>query len=514
MKTIRILAFFALVFTSSCINTHNNATSKALVLHGDPNTIPVVILGAGTGGLTASIYLAQANLNPVIIAGHKLGGALTQSHSVRNWPGVIDAPGAVITENIKNHALANNVIILQEKVIRVDFSQHPFVITTQSLEHPDQQKTIKALSCIIAMGTEPHYLGIPGETGPHGYWGHGVSNCAVCEGPLYKDKNVLIVGGGDAAIAEASYLAGIAKTVTIIVRKDHLRAKDLRAQELVLARPNVTLLLNTELKEIIGDGRRITHAKLYTNKTSKSSCHPELVSGSLQETIPIDGIFLAIGSSPNTVLFKGQLELDTNGFIVRKNIQETSIEGVFAIGDVTDHEFVQAITAAGDGCKAALQTKKYLEKIGYRPSGNNKEMQTHIAQDTIQDVQNNTHEKSRNTKSLIQEIESEHDFNKLVVQEKSPVIIDIFAPLCFSCKQLEPVLEELAHKHHDHAVFVKFNIASKKFNAPVLIKKLGGKDIDAAPTIILVQDGKEETRIIETEDHQKVKTSISNFLKN
>ncbi len=315
---------------------------------------PVIILGGGVAGLTAANYLAQANIPTVLIEGDTPGGALIQSHSVRNWPGVIDLPGATIIESLRKQAEASGVTLITGKATKIDLKKWPFEIEieaeTRSIDHH-----IKALSCIIATGATPNYLGIPGETGLEGYWGRGVTNCAVCDGPLYKDLKVAIVGGGDAAITEASYLSSIAKQVTIFVRGETFRAKDHKKRDEVLALPNVAVAFHTKITEVLGDGNVVLEVKTHHNKTNET------------KTIPMDGVFLAIGSQPNTGLFKNQLGLDDLGHIVLKHEQQASIKGVFAAGDVCDPVFRQAVTSAGQGCKAALQTQKFLDDLGFKP---------------------------------------------------------------------------------------------------------------------------------------------------
>src|SRR5579862_2605443 len=223
-KTIHALNLFLLVFILSFVSScdgheheekkvKNKIDSVALMQKVDAETIPVAIIGGGIAGLTAAVYAANANLPCTVFEGPKPGGALAQSHSVRNWPGIIDAPGAEIVGNIRKQAVETGVTIKQETVVSVDFTTRPFTIKTKNLLKTGKPKIYQALTCIIAMGSEPNYLGIPGETGPKGYWGRGVGNCAVCEGSLYKGKNVAIVGGGDASIVEAGYLSDIAKHV-------------------------------------------------------------------------------------------------------------------------------------------------------------------------------------------------------------------------------------------------------------------------------------------------------------
>lgn len=349
---ISLLAVFIVVVLCSCSSLDITKTTSSSALSLDKDTLPVVVVGGGIAGLTAAVYLMQANIPALVIEGEKVGGALAQSHSVRNWPGVIQAPGMKIVEDLKNQALASGAHILTAKVTKIDVTQRPFVLELESLADGSKQ-IVKTITCILAMGREPSYLGVPGEKGDAGYWGRGVSDCAVCDGRLYKDRDVVVVGGGDAALQEASYLSDIAKTVTLLVRKDSFRAKDVKERDAVISKPQVKVLFNTEVKEIKGDGKKVTGVVIHNNKTN------------IKNTLSTDGVFLAIGARPNTALIKGQVELDAQNYVVLKNYQETSIPGVFAAGDIADAVFAQAVTAADAGARAALQVKRYLTTVGY-----------------------------------------------------------------------------------------------------------------------------------------------------
>lgn len=319
----------------------------------DEPSVPVVILGGGIAGMTAAVYFSQAGIQCMIIEGPTPGGALSLAHSVRNWPGVIEAPGKRISSNLQKQVEASGVQVMKAQAISVDLKQWPRVIEVQDLQDLSLKKTVRALSVVIAMGKEPRVLGVPGEMGPDGYWGKGVSNCAVCEGSLYKNKTVAIVGGGDVAIAEVKYLADIAKKIYLLVRKDELRTKNVATQNAILANSRVEVLFNTEVTHINGDKNCVTSISIYNNKTGA------------RRDISIDGLLLGIGSNPNTTILK-QLALDDKGFVLLKNGQETSIQGIFAAGVIvaSNQDGGQAISAASDGSKAALQTINFLKNLG------------------------------------------------------------------------------------------------------------------------------------------------------
>jgi thioredoxin reductase (NADPH) len=451
----------------------------------DADTVPVVVLGGGVAGLTAAIYLSQANVPVLVIEGPKPGGALSQSQGVRNWPGEYNVPGAQIMQKIKNHALACGVQILQAQVTAVNVRQVPFTFDLEPLAN-GQKTTVKAAACIIAMGTEPNFLNVPGERGAGGYWGRGVSNCAVCDGFFFKNKQVAVVGGGDAAVEEASYLANLAAAVTILVRKNTFRAKDVKARERLVTRPNVKVLFNTSIKEIKGDGKGVTGVLIENSTTGE------------QQTLPVNGVFLAIGSRPNTDLFKGQLELDARGFVVLKHHQAASVAGVFAAGDVADPHFVQAITAAGDGCRAALQVKKYLEEIGFKGSA------------TAEAIPS----QSAGTLHGIIEIESEQQFKTVIAEAKQPVFLDMYATWCLPCKLMMPTVEKLAKEFEGKVVFAKLNVAKKEMDLEKLMPMIQAKSVYSVPTFILVKNGKEIRHIDGSRNHEVLQKMITTLLEN
>lgn len=449
--------------------------------------IPAIILGGGIAGLTAALYMAQANIPCVVIEGSKPGGALAQSHSVRNWPGKTDVPGSQIVSEIREQVIANKVPILTQEVIGVDFSSWPYSIKTKQLI--DGQVIVhKVLSCIIAMGAEPNFLGIPGETGDYGYWGRGVSNCAVCEGSLYKDKTVVVVGGGDAAIVEAGYLANIAKEVHVLIRKDVFRTKDIQARDRALNKSNVKVQFNTQAKEILGDGNKVTQVVVENNKTHE------------RKVLDVDGFFLAIGSQPKTSVFRNQLELEQRGFIALKDHQATSKPGVFAAGDVSDPLFVQAITSAGQGCMAALQAKKFLEDVGFEVAFQiqnepilNAQKEAHVAELVPETREPDQEGEGKNGR--VHEPKDLREFVRLTHREQLPSVIDLYSTWCMPCKRMAPIFDDLAKLYKDRVNFIKINVSTSVPSAGSLVKMLHGNEVRAVPTFLFVRDGREVGRI-------------------
>lgn len=304
--------------------------------------VKVLIIGSGPAGYTAAIYASRANLAPVLYEGMVPGGQLTTTNDVENFPGYPQGiTGTEMMQEFKEQAERFGADCRWGMVTKVDFSVSPKKITI------DDEKEILADTVIIATGATAKYLGLESE---EKYKGSGVSACATCDGFFYRGKEVAVVGGGDTAAEEATYLAGLCKKVYLIVRKDHMRASNIM-QERVEKTENLEVLYEHNTKEIYGDGV-VQGIKLIKRK---GSADESLVD------IKVDGVFMAIGHKPNTEIFQGILDMDSTGYLITKgNTSHTNVAGVFAAGDVHDTRYRQAITAAGAGCKAALDAEKYL----------------------------------------------------------------------------------------------------------------------------------------------------------
>ncbi|HEY3367123.1 MAG TPA: thioredoxin-disulfide reductase [Symbiobacteriaceae bacterium] len=300
----------------------------------------VVILGTGPAGLTAAIYTARANLQPLIIEGNEPGGQLTMTTEVENFPGFPEGiMGPQLMDNMRSQAERFGAEFQSGWVSSVDFSQRPFKITV------DETEVIEAETVIISTGASAKLLGISGE---RENMGRGVSTCATCDGFFYSGKKVLVVGGGDSAMEEGNFLTKFAH-VTIVHRRAELRASKIM-QDRVRANPKVAWALNVNPLEVVMSDKGFQGLKVRDNATGQ------------EQILEADGMFVAIGHSPNTAFLGGQIELDANGYIKTKpDSAETNIAGVFACGDVKDHKYRQAITAAGSGCAAALDCEKFLE---------------------------------------------------------------------------------------------------------------------------------------------------------
>ena len=304
----------------------------------------LIILGSGPAGYSASIYAARAGLNPIIIAGSQEGGQLTTTTDVENWPGDSDGlQGPELMDRMKKHSQQFDVEIINDHINQVDLSSKPFTLEGTNSYTCD--------SLIISTGASAMYLGLPSEKE---FLGKGVSACATCDGFFYKDQEVVVVGGGNTAVEEALYLSRICSKVHLIHRRDELRAEKILQDRLFEQEKNgnVNILWNSQLKEILGDKMGVNGVLIEQNRS--------------EVNIPVMGVFIAIGHKPNTDIFNGQLDMD-HGYIQIKSgtngsATSTSVDGVFAAGDVSDQIYRQAVTSAGFGCMAALDAEKFLSE--------------------------------------------------------------------------------------------------------------------------------------------------------
>ncbi|MFV0282998.1 MAG: thioredoxin-disulfide reductase [Castellaniella sp.] len=310
----------------------------------------LIILGSGPAGYTAAVYAARANLNPVLITGLEQGGQLMTTTEVDNWPAdVAGVQGPDLMQRFMEHAQRFNTEIVFDHIASVDLSQRPFTLTG------DTGETYTCDALILATGASAQYLGLPSE---QTFMGRGVSACATCDGFFYKNQDVVVVGGGNTAVEEALYLSNICRTVTLVHRRDKFRAEPILIDKLMdkVEHGNMRLALFRELDQVLGDDSGVTGVRLRDNRSGET------------ENLAVTGAFIAIGHKPNTAIFEGQITME-NGYIVTRSglkglATMTSVEGVFAAGDVQDHVYRQAITSAGTGCMAALDAQRWLENEG------------------------------------------------------------------------------------------------------------------------------------------------------
>lgn len=302
----------------------------------------VLILGSGPAGCTAAIYAARANLEPILVSGLQAGGQLTITTDVENYPGFAKAvQGPWLMEQMQAQAEHVGTKFLYDTIVEVDFSQRPFRAVG------DSGDIYLGDALILCTGATARWLGIPSE---QTYQGFGVSACATCDGFFFRNKEVAVIGGGNSAVEEAIYLAGIASKVTLVHRRDSLRAEKI-AQDRLLSNPKVSVVWNSVVDEILGGGEpaAVTGVRLKNVESGQTS------------ELTVDGVFVAIGHSPNTEMFKGALDIDAEGYLITKpGTVSTNIPGVFAAGDVQDKIYRQAVTAAGTGCMAALEAERFL----------------------------------------------------------------------------------------------------------------------------------------------------------
>lgn len=307
----------------------------------------VIIIGSGPAGLTAALYNARANLNPVVFEGLQPGGQLTITTEVENFPGFEHGiQGPDLMDVMRKQAQRFGAKPFFKQVTKVDFSKRPFTIEAD-------KETYTADAVIISTGATAKWLGIPSE---EKYMGYGVSACATCDGFFFKNQKIIVIGGGDSAMEEANYLTKFASEVLIVHRREEFRASKIMLER-AEKNPKIKFILNKTVKEILGEeenGRKKVTGALLEDTRDGST-----------EKIDVDGIFLAIGHKPNTELFKGQLEMDETGYLIVKGSSTyTNVDGVFAAGDVADHVYRQAVTAAGMGCRAAIDAERWLAEQG------------------------------------------------------------------------------------------------------------------------------------------------------
>jgi len=403
----------------------------------------VVIIGSGPAGYTAAIYAGRANLKPVVFEGFQAGGLpggqLMTTTEVENFPGFPQGiTGPELMDRMKAQAERWGAELYTEDVIQVDLSQRPFTVRSEERE-------LKANTIIIATGATAKRLGLPSE---HVFWSRGISACAICDGatPIFHGAELAVVGGGDSAAEESIYLTKYGSKVNMLIRGEKMRASK-AMQDRVLSNPKIQVLWNTEPVDIFGNEKHMDGVKVRNTKTNEES------------ELHVKGIFYAIGHNPNTSLFKGQLELDEVGYIVTKpNSPETSIEGVYAAGDVQDHEYRQAITAAGSGCAAAMLAERWLSSSGLIQEFHQKS-----------ETPNNELETQPAEKKTDEQLATEFDLNatrhqggyalrKLFHESDRPLIVKYVSPGCGPCHTLKPILNKVVDEFDGRIHFVEIDI--------------------------------------------------------
>ncbi|WP_013321906.1 thioredoxin-disulfide reductase [Gloeothece verrucosa] len=428
-----------------------------------PHIENLVIIGSGPAGYTAAIYAARANLKPVMFEGFQKGGIpggqLMTTTEVENFPGFPEGiTGPQLMERMKAQAERWGTECHTEDVTEVDLSQRPFTIRSTERE-------IKANSIIIATGATAKRLGLPSE---EKYWNYGISACAICDGasPLFRGQELVVIGAGDSAAEEAVFLTKYGSHIHLLVRRDEMRASK-AMQDRVLNNPKITVHWNTEAEDVFGSDH-LEGVKLINNLTGEKT------------EIKVGGLFYAIGHNPNTELFKGKLELDQVGYIVVKpGTVQTSVEGVYAAGDVQDHEYRQAITAAGTGCMAALAAERWLSEHN-------------LIQEYRQTPKSEEYTPTEKAATVVADTEETFDINKtryvggyalrkLFHDSDRLIMVKYVSPTCGPCKTLKPILDKVVDEYEGKIHFVEIDI-----DADPEIAKTGG--VVGTPTVQFFKD--------------------------
>ena len=409
----------------------------------NPNIENLVIIGSGPAGYTAAIYAARANLKPVMFEGFEAGGLpggqLMTTTEVENFPGFPEGiTGPQLMTRMKDQAVRWGTECYTEDVTSVDLSQRPFTIRSQERE-------VKAHSIIIATGATARRLGLPSEKQ---YWNAGISACAICDGasPLFKGNELIVIGGGDSAAEEAVYLTKYGTHVHLLVRSGAMRASK-TMQDRVLQNPKITVHWHTEAVDVFGENGRMTGLKVRDRQTEE------------EKDIPAKGLFYAIGHTPNTSLFEGQLELDETGYLVTKaDSVATSVEGVYGAGDVQDHEYRQAITAAGTGCMAALLAERWLSEHNLI-----QEYHQDAEAETVPEKPAETAAKAvADTPETFDLQATRHGggyaLRKLFHESDRLIMVKYVSPNCGPCHTLKPILDKVVDEYDGKIHFVEIDI--------------------------------------------------------
>ncbi|MGQ4647758.1 thioredoxin-disulfide reductase [Lyngbya aestuarii] len=408
----------------------------------NPTVENLVIIGSGPAGYTAAIYAARANLKPLMFEGFQAGGIpggqLMTTTEVENFPGFPEGiTGPQLMERMKAQAERWGTECYTEDVTFVDLNQRPFIVRSDERE-------VKAHSIVIATGATAKRLGLPSE---NQFWSHGISACAICDGatPIFHGEELAVIGGGDSAAEESVYLTKYGSRVHMLIRGDQMRASK-TMQDRVLNNPKITVHWNTQAVDVFGENDRMTGLKVRDTQTGE------------ERDLPVKGLFYAIGHKPNTSLFKGQLELDEVGYVVTKHDSvETSVEGVYAAGDVQDHEFRQAITAAGTGCMAAMLAERWLsvhnliQEYHQKPESEkpvttpNQEKATVADTAETFDVNKTRHVGGYALRKLF------HDSDRLIM-------VKYVSPTCGPCRTLKPILDKVVDEFDGKIHFVEVDV--------------------------------------------------------
>ncbi len=456
-----VLIFLPVIFLVACFRDDKNPHAHLIHTYNlhdavhQENIVPVAIIGSGPAGLSAALYIARAGMKSFVFAGSTPGGQLTQTTYVENWPGRDKVLGPDLMDDIKKQAVSFGTTIITDTVTSIDSSHWPFSIKTE------EGRSFKALSVILTTGATPKRLNVPGESE---YWGKGVTTCAVCDARFFKNKEVVIAGGGDSAVEMVFELAPYVKKVTMLVRKDHMRAA-VAMQEKLAGYSNAAVEYNKEIKEIYGEDGGVVAIDVYDNKLN------------LTQKRPIDGVFLAIGHDPNNKMIRGQVPLDEAGYVkMRDRSQESLVSGIFAAGEIQDPTYRQAIVASGEGVKAALDTTSFLYELGFNV-------------DIGKKLDRQFFENFSDDKVELKEIFTNEELEEEVLNSKGVVLLDFYATTCPACIKMLPILETIAYKFQDKVSIVKVNYDKVKQTIFRTLWKDHDIKVRNLPTLLVFKDG-------------------------
>lgn len=445
-------------------------------LTGKNNVIPIAIIGSGPAGLSAAIYAARSKHQTVVFEGHKPGGLLMDTTMVDNWPGKPPTMGPDIIEGLRIQAEKAGALFLPYTIAKVDFSVWPYQLTSE------EGAVFYALSVVVATGATPHTLGVPGE---QKYWGHGVTACAVCDAPFFKGEDVVVIGGGDSAVEQGIQLAPYARKITVLVRKNRMRAAQ-SMQERLKNYDHISLKYHVEVLEICGNEHEVTGVKLYNSQKET------------EEFLPVTGVFLAIGHAPNSELFKDEVERDFGGYIrTMSKTQETSVAGVFAAGEVEDNHYRQAGVASGRGIMAALDAIAFLGDIGYDLKMADK-VKSQLVDQELFDRSVPVPE--------VPEIKDHAAFEAIkVANPNALIIVDFFAEYCSSCMAMLPIYAQVAHEFKDKALFFKVDAgAHVELAQQFLVSKV--------PCLMVFKSGKLVARFVNAMNKQELTDFVEKYV--
>ena len=474
------MALSLIVLVGACSSPLSRSSVSIDDAIGKENIVPIAILGNGPAGLSSGIYAIWGGVRAVVFEGPLPGGLLTQTSLVENWPGNKSIQGPDIIKGLEAQVQGigsrakdalGQIEFIHDTVISVDLSRWPYKLMTEN------GVTMHAMSIILATGATPKLLGVPGE---QEFWKSGVTTCAVCDGPFYKDQDVVVVGGGDSAAEEAMQLARHAKNITVLVRKDVMRASPIMQAHLKES-PSIKIMYNVQVKEIVGKDNEVTGVHIYNSQTKETTL------------LPANGVFLAIGHTPNSQLVKSHVSTDEDGYIIlQSRSQATNVPGVFAAGDVADRVYRQAGVASGHGIQAGLDAIAFLTSIGYNTKMAN-------------ELKKNFYSGAATPKAELKTLATQADFDSAVLKKAGLTIIKCWRAGCQPCAQMAPVFEHAKEKFAGKVQFLQIDTMA----APELSEKL---HIYGVPTLFVYRDGKLISRYSGAMNEAEFDAFIEKFL--